>query len=347
MGRLKKTSIQHETQIVDTEPKINKTTSSVAKTFGDGVVINGTYILDHPKEVISTGSPALDAALGGGLQVGSFVVMAGKPRTGKTTTALQFASAWQATGRNVKYINAEHRLHDRDLRGIPGLKPEEFEVIQSRRGKILTAQDNLSIVYSYLSEETDLLVIIDSLSILSEEREILGGIGTETRGGSGKIIAQFCRLATPVIPVNSHIVIGIAHLYANTSGQGKKYLTAMGSKADYALYTSLHAEYSEPWTIGGEDGKDIIGQINHWKVDRSPLNHPGEKATSYLRYGQGIDEVQEYLVFAEDLSIINKSGCWYSYEDIKAQGAEKFRQALLENSDTWEKLKNRVRETMF
>lgn len=322
--------------------------SSIAKVFGDGVVINGRLIVDNPKEIVSV-SPALDISLGGGFQVGSLVTLAGQPRTGKTTTALHFAAKWQALGRKVVYLDAEHRLRDRDLTGIPGLKPEEFTVISSCRGKILTAQDFLSIAFTYLSEETDLLVIIDSISILSEEREIVGGIGTETRGGSGKIVAQFCRLSTPVIPVNGHIVIAMAHLYANTSGYGKPFVVSMGRKADYALSTSLYSVKTESWSLGSNEDKDIIGQINHWKVERSPLSPPGDIAKSYLRYGYGIDEVQEILKFAEDLSLYEVNGSWYSYPDketatVRGQGMEKFRQALLDNKEVWAELKARVLE---
>jgi hypothetical protein len=262
---------------------------------------------------------------------------------------LHFAAKWQTLGRKVIYLDAEHRLRDRDLSGIPGLKPEELSVIASYRGKILTAQDFLSIAYTYLSEETDLLVIIDSISVLSEEREIVGGMGTETRGGSGKIVGQFCRLATPVIPVNGHIVIGMAHLYSNTSGYGKKYVVSMGSKADYALSTSLYSVKTEDWTLGSDEDKNKIGQINHWKVERSPLNQPGELAKSYLRYGMGLDEVQEILKFAEDLSLFEVSGSWYAYPDkenavVRAQGMEKFRQGLIDNTEAWEDLKNRIAE---
>jgi RecA/RadA recombinase len=248
-------------------PKTNKTgfgkaSESIAKAFGDGVVINGQHIIEHPPEIISV-SPALDAALGGGFIVGSMVTIAGHPRCGKTTISLHFAAKWQALGRRVVYLNAEQRLNPRDIVGVPGLKPEEFIVITSTRGRILTAQDYWDIAYTYLCEETDVLLIIDSVSVLSEERERTGGMGTETRGGSAKLLAQFCRLATPVIPVNSHVVIGIAHLYANTSGMGRKYLVAMGQKADYALSTMLYSEKTETWTAGSDEDAKQIGQINH------------------------------------------------------------------------------------
>lgn len=327
---------------------LTSTDESIAKTFGDGVIINGLSIIDNPPEIISV-SPALDAALGGGFQVGSLVTMAGQPRCGKTTTSLHFAAKWQALGRRVVYVNAEHRLHKRDLNGIPGLKPEEFIVIQSRRGKILTAEDYWALTFKYLSEQTDLLVIIDSVSILCEEREVIGGVTTETRGGAGKLLARFCRMATPVIPVNSHIVIGIAHLYSNTSGMGKKYLVSMGKKADYALSTSLYSEKTEVWTVGSDDSARQVGQINHWKVERSPLSPPNAKAESYQRYGAGIDEVQEYLKFAQDLSLIEKSGSWYAYPDsdnplVRAQGFEKFRDLLVETPDALNSLKVAIHE---
>ena len=334
-------------------PKSTKNLSNadIAKTFGDGVVVDGKSILDNPKEVISV-SPALDSALGGGFQIGSLVTIAGPPRSGKTTTSLHFAAKWQKTGRKVVYLDAEHRLRDRDLNGIPGLNAADITVIASCRGKILSAQDFLSIAYTYLSQETDTLVIIDSISILSEEREMTGGLGTETRGGAGKIIAQFCRLTTPVIPVNNNMVIGMAHLYANTSGYGKAYVVSMGRKADYALSTSLYSTKVESWNLGTSEDKDVIGQINHWKVERTPLNAPGEIAKSYLRYGSGIDEIQEILKFAEDLSLFEVNGSWYSYPNkaeavVRGQGMEKFKNALLDNGEAWAELQGKIKELIL
>lgn len=352
MPRPKGASSTTTAKKVNNSAELSLAAKEVAKQFGDGVVINGQEILDNPKEIVSL-TPALDAVLGGGLQVGSFAVFAGQPRTGKTTTALHFAAHWQALGRKAVYINAENRLEDRNLIHMP--RPDEVDIVRHTKGKILTAQDFLSIVLTYLKLEEYCLIIIDSISVLSEERELIGGMGTETRGGSGKLMAQFCRLATPIIPVNNNIVIGMAQLYSNTSGRGKDYLVNMGKKADYALFTLLYATHSNSWTASGEENdKNIVGQINHWRVERSPLSSPGAKADSYLRYGPtgGIDEMQEYLKFAEDLSIIQKNGAWYYYPDkenfvVKAQGKENFRDELVANTEAWEQLKGRVRELAF
>jgi recombination protein RecA len=324
----------------------------IAKKFGDGVVINGRQILDNPKQVVSL-TPALDAALGGGLQVGSFAVFAGQPRTGKTTTALNFAAHWQALGWKVVYINAESRLEGRNLDCLP--RPEDMVVIGHTPGKILSAEDFLDIALLYLKMEQYCLVIIDSISVMSEERELVGGMGTKTRGGNGVIMGQFCRLATPIIPVNNNVVIGMAQLYANTSGRGKEYFINMGKKADYALFSLLYATHASNWTASGnEDDKTKIGQINHWRVERSPLSQPGNVASSYLRYGLGIDEAQEYLQFAKDLSLYESSGAWYYYptkEDfvVRAQGAENFYQELVkdENKEAFDSLKRRVRELAY
>lgn len=345
MGRKKKT--EEVTEICAPSGLASK---EVRKKFGDDVLIDGRFLLDHPKEIIPL-SPAFDPHLGGGFQVGSFVVLAGQPRCGKTSTAMHFAIQWQKTGRKVVYINAESRLEQRNVNLLPF--PEELIIVQHHKGHILTAQDFLSIALTYLRLEQEHLIIIDSLSVLSEERELQGGMGTETRGGSARLMAQFCRQATPIIPVNNHVVIGVAQLYANTSGQGRKYIVSMGRKVDYALYTLLYATHSKNWTVSGdEEDKNLIGQMNFWRVERSPIAPPGGELTSYLRYGHGIDETQEYLQYAADLSLIEKNGSWYYYpskEDaqVYAQGAENFRTSLLENTEAFESLKKRIRELAF
>lgn len=333
----------------DTNVELSQTSKNISEDYGEGIVLSGTSLIETPREVISVG-PRLDEGLGGGFQVGSLVTMSGAPRCGKTTTALHFAGRWQKTGRKVVYLNAEHRLQERDLKGIPRLVPENMEIIQSRKGRILSAQDFLVIAEKYLSQETGICLIIDSISMLCEEKELVNGLGTETRGGSGKIIASWIRRMTAVIPTNEHIVICIAHLYANTSGQGKKWIEAMGGKVNYALSTKMQATHIEPITVGTSEDAKQIGQTVFWNIERTPLGPPKKKVGSIIRYGAGIDEISENIELGVNCALIAKTGAWFTLnfldKPVKLQGAEKVYDYLSSNPDAAEKLDHEIREMM-
>jgi RecA/RadA recombinase len=327
------------------------TTDEIIKKYGAGVVITGQDILEQEKQVIGL-SPALDSALGGGLQEGSLVVISGPPRCGKSTTCLHFAGKCQRMGRRPVYVNAEHRAERRDLNGIPGLDASQIDIIQSRRGKILSAQDYLSIVESYLTQETGLLIIIDSISIMCDESEMTNDLGTYKMGGTSKLVSSFCKRMCPVIMVNNHIVICIAHLYANLNPQGRKWLEAIGGKVDYTIKTKMRTEFFKSWTIGSGDKETEIGQEIHWKIDRSPLGPPNRKAISWHRYGHGLDEVYENIKVAETLPFIIEKGGGGNYtlnfmpEPVKIRGAESLITYFEENPDSAELLDKAVKEAI-
>lgn len=338
------------------KPKISQleslsTTDDIIKKYGAGVVINGQDILEQEKQVIGL-SPALDNGLGGGIQEGSLIVISGPPRCGKSTTCLHFAGKCQRVGRRPVYVNAEHRTERRDLNGIPGLDPKQIDIIQSRKGKILSAQDFLSIVETYLTQESSLLIIIDSISIMCDESEMTNDLGTYKMGGTSKLVSSFCRRMGPVIAVNKHIVICIAHLYANFNPKGRKWIEAIGGKVDYQISTKMRTEFFKSWSIGSGEKETEIGQEIHWKIERTPLGPPNKEAVSYHRYGFGLDDVYENIKVAESLPFIIEKGGGGNYslnfmpEPVKIRGTENLITYFEENPDSAVLLDKAVKEAI-
>lgn len=340
----------------------NSIEAIISKEYGHGVVLTGRQIVDKPKAIIPV-SPALDLAHSGGWQEGSFITLIGPPRSGKTTTALHFAARAQKPewgGRKVVFCEAEARLEKRDLTGIPGLEiddPDKFIRIgpsppvenadgTTTPGKILTAEEYLTIIGMYLERCVGLVLILDSISILCEEAEWIGGVTTETRGGAQKIFARFMRRMAQVIPTNRHIFVGTVHLMANTSGRGSPNVAKMANSADYGLFTMLRATHFE-FLKEGESGHPY-GQKVHWRCDRSPIGPPGIKVESYLRYGEGIDEIAENIEFGEQMKFIDKSGAWYTLPFIdggpKAQGKNNLRQLIKSHPEWAIELDKKVRQ---
>ena len=325
----------------------------ILKEFGEGVIRSGSSVVDSELLTIPI-SPSLDVVLGGGIPEGSFVVLTGQPKCGKTTLSLHFAARCQEAkyngelckdGREVYFFNIEGRLKKRDLEGIPGLDLDRFHVIGSEPGKILSAEDYLSIAEKTINNVPGSVVILDSYSALCTEAEITSGMDKMQRADGAKLLAKFCRKVANVVPVNKNVVIGITHLMGNPTGYGAEFKEKSGQAVAYQVDVKLRASRFSPWEIAGTQ----IGQTIEWQVITSALGPPGGRIESYLRYGEGIDELTELIVLGTDLGIIQKAGAWMTLsfveeeEKPKFQGIEKCRIALLENPQFRESLQNSIK----
>jgi len=322
----------------------NSIEKDIIKQFGSGIMRSGSAVVDSELLVIPV-SPSLDVVLGGGIPEGSFITFTGQPKCGKTTTALHFAAKCQRKecsgelcpeGRHVYFFNIEGRLKKRDLEGIPELDLDRFHVIGSEPGRILTAENFLSIAEKTINEVPGSVVILDSYSALCTEAEITSSMDKMQRADGAKLLAKFCRKIANVVPVNRNLVIGITHLMGNPTGYGAEFKEKSGQAVAYQVDVKLRAKRFSPWEI--QDTQ--IGQKIDWQIVTSALGPPGGKITSYLRYGEGIDEETELVILGSDLGLINKAGAWFKFEFVegddkpKFQGAEKCRIELCKNPDT-------------
>jgi recombination protein RecA len=329
---------------------------SIKKDFGNNVILNANSIIDKTTITIPV-SPALDIILNGGIPEGSFVVLTGQPKCGKTTTSLDFAATAQkeeyalSEPRNVYYLNIEGRLKKRDLEGIPHLNLDRFNIIGSQTGKILHAEEYLQIGERLINEDPGSVIIIDSYSALCTEAEITSDMDKMQRADGAKLLAKFCRKVANVIPVNKNIVIGITHLMGNPTGYGAEFKEKSGQAIAYQTDVKMRAKTFKPWLLGADNTQ--IGQEVEWQTLCSALGPPGGNITSYIRYGKGIDKEMELINLAVDIGLINKGGAWYTMsfmnegeEKNKFQGTEKVRNFLLENPEIYTTLYAEVKKTM-
>jgi recombination protein RecA len=183
--------------------------------------------------------------------------------------------------------------------------------------------------------------LIDSISTLCEEREQNEGVGTETRGGGAKLFSQFCRTMASVVPVNGAIVCGVTHIISNTSGWGSPTMERGARAWQYQCDYKFKAESKKPWISGGRQ----VGLEISWLCETSKTIVPGLKASSYLRFGEGIDRAYEALELGKGVGLVRCSGNWLYLDFLKKagmvgeaprfNGGEKARSALLERPE-WE-----------
>ncbi len=328
----------------------------VTKAFGDNIILSGNAIIDTNSIIIPV-SPCIDIMLNGGIPEGSFVILTGQPKCGKTTTSLDFAATAQdpkyaygsfKDGREVYYLNIEGRLKKRDLQGIPHINLDKFHVISSQQGKILHAEEYLQIAEKLINEVPGSIIIIDSYSALCTEAEITSDMDKMQRADGAKLLAKFCRKVANVIPVNKNVVIGITHLMGNPTGYGAEFKEKSGQAVAYQTDIKLRAKRFSHWSLSNETAP--IGQEVEWQVVCSALGPPGASMTSYIRYGQGIDKQTEIITLASDIGVIHKAGAWLTLTHLedkpKFQGTEKLRQYLIEHPEVYLGLVSSVKNTM-
>ncbi len=315
-------------------------TEEILKDYTDNI-FKGQYLIDNPKDILTV-SPNLDIGLGGGIPDGSVMIISGKMKTGKTSLCLHICKNAQKKGKQIHYNDIECRLKKRDIEGISGLDPAGINIIRSSPGNIMSAEKHLDAVDKLCRNHTNIVVVMDSVSQLYSEKQMLGDIGDVGRDPTKLMLSEFCKRLQTTVPINNNIVIMIVHLIANTSGYGASYVESGGSKVGYACDIKMQCKSIEPWKVGSGEKQSQVGQIVHWRIDTTALNAPpGRVFKSYLKYGHGIDEAAEIIDTGLELGIISKKGSWYKCDlisDQQFQGQEKLMDALREDKAKFNKI---------
>lgn len=279
-------------------------------------LFDAKQIVDRKRDLIKW-SPVLNDILGGGLLSGSFVLITGNYKTGKTSAALHFGGHAQEAGYNVCYVNVEHRLTRRDLESsILDLDKEKFQIIQSSEKAILSGEDFIAFTESKVRNEQNVVFIFDSLSQLCARELMDGDIRDRYRDSTPLLLSRFCKRIAAPISINNHIFIGIVHEIANQGPGMASKVEASGRKIQYAADFKVKAVFSRPW----EQDDVRVGQEIHWKCPFSAIGPPDREGIGLLRYGEGLDEISEIVELASDNGVITRAGGWFTIGEEKIQG---------------------------
>jgi hypothetical protein len=346
----KKTQSQPDSSV---SSEIARLIAEVDKEYGAGIIRPGQFLLENPPNIIPF-SPGIDTKVKG-CPDGSFVTISGPPKTGKGVTALSFLAECQKPengSRPVMILSVEHRLSQRDLMGIEGLKYTEPHLyfIESKKGRLLSSVDFLDIGGRFLKSCPGGVLLIDSVSALVNPDMMNENLDAQDRGAGNKYVCRFCDIYGPVCRVNGNIVVGIVQMYSNTSGKGAWVLEKVPSRFKHQTDLWLCLKSSRPWkTSDAEDAEEVGLQVT-WEIKNSSIGNRG-KVESWIRYGVGVDKVYELFLLANAFGIISGTG-WYTFdflekkpelrkgtdyadkEVVKVQGKEKALQ-LLKDHPAW------------
>jgi len=311
--------------------------SQIERAFGKGAIMrmgaDGAKVLI---ESISTGAINLDAAIGiGGVPCGRISEIYGPESSGKTTLCLHVIANAQKRGGVAAFIDAEHALDVGYARKL-GVDVDNLLVSQPDTG-----EQALEIAEVLIRSNAVDVVVIDSVAALVPRAEIEGEMGDTHVGLQARLMSQALRKLTGAVSRSNTAVIFTNQIREKVGVMFGSPETTSGGRA-LKFYASLRMDIRRIGAI--KDGQDVVGNRTRVKVVKNKCAPPFKQAEFDILYNEGISRNAMLVDLGAELDVVEKSGAWYSYGDLRlGQGKENARQFFVDNPDVAEEVEARIR----
>ena len=323
----------------DREKAVDTAMLQIERQFGKGSImkLGSQPIIEVP--VISTGSIALDLALGiGGLPRGRVIEVYGPESSGKTTLALHAVANAQKQGGIAAFIDAEHALDTAYAKRL-NVNCDDLLVAQPDTG-----EQALEIADMLVRSGAIDIIVIDSVAALVPRAEIEGEMGDSHMGLQARLMSQALRKLTGSISKTMTSLIFINQIRMKIGVVFGNPETTTGGNA-LKFYSSVRLEIRRSTAI--KDGQEITGNRTRVKVVKNKMAPPFKSAEFDIMYGEGISRTGEIIDLGVETGVVDKSGSWYSYNGERiGQGRENVKSFLSENKDLMETLSNTIRSSV-
>ena len=321
---------------IDKEKALAQVLADIEKQFGKGAIMKLGEREKREIDTSSSGSIAVDVALGGGYPKGRIIEIFGPESSGKTTFALHAIAEVQREGGRAAFIDAEHSL-DPIYASNLGVNIAELLLSQPDTG-----EQALEICDALVKSEAVNIIVIDSVAALVPQAEIDGEMGDSHVGLQARLMSQALRKLSGSITKTNTIVIFINQLREKVGVMFGNPETTPGGKA-LKYYSSIRLDIRRGEQI--KQGTDVVGNKTVVKVVKNKIAPPFKIANVEIMYGEGISKEGELVDLAAEAGIVEKSGAWYSYKGEKiGQGKENVKTLLKENKKLCQEIENKVRE---
>ncbi|UGB33341.1 recombinase RecA [Metabacillus sp. B2-18] len=309
----------------------------IEKQFGKGSIMKLGEQTDRKVSTVSSGSLALDTALGiGGYPRGRIIEIYGPESSGKTTVALHAIAEVQQQGGQAAFIDAEHALDPVYAQKL-GVNIDELLLSQPDTG-----EQALEIAEALVRSGAVDILIIDSVAALVPKAEIEGEMGDSHVGLQARLMSQALRKLSGAINKSKTIAIFINQIREKVGVMFGNPETTPGGRA-LKFYSSVRLEVRRAETL--KQGNDMVGNKTKIKVVKNKVAPPFKVAEVDIMYGEGISKEGEIIDMGSDLDIVQKSGSWYSYnEERLGQGRENAKQFLKENPEIRLEIQGQIRK---
>ena len=310
--------------------------TQIEKQFGKGSIMKlGTGTAPAEISAISTGSTALDIALGiGGVPKGRVVEVFGPESSGKTTLTLHIAAETQKFGGTVAFIDAEHALDLSYARKL-GVNTDDLLLSQPDTG-----EQALEITDVLIRSGAVDLIVIDSVAALVPRAELEGEMGDSHMGLQARLMSQALRKLTSTISKSNTCVIFINQIRHKIGVMFGSPETTTGGNA-LKFYASVRLDIRKIGQI--KQGEAVIGNRIRVKVVKNKLAPPFRDAEFDILFNEGISREGDILDLGSGADIVEKSGSWFSYGGERlGQGREAARQFLREHKETAAEIEKKI-----
>lgn len=318
---------------------LERALSALDKQFGRGTVMKMGAHVKMQVDVIPTGCLDLDLALGvGGIPRGRIIEIYGPESSGKTTVALHFIAEAQKRDGIAAFIDAEHALDPSYAKRL-GVDIDELYISQPTSG-----EDALEIAEALVRSGAVDIVVVDSVAALVPRAEIDGEMGDSFVGLQARMMSQAMRKLAGVVSKTNSIVVFINQLREKVGIlYGSPEVTPGGRALKFYASVRLDVRRGEQL----KNGSEVIGNRTKIKVVKNKVAPPFRFCEVDLLYGYGISKEGSLLDLAVEREIIQKSGSWFSYKEIRiGQGRDNARKYLQENPESAKEIEAAIRASI-
>jgi len=320
----------------DRQAALDAALKKIEKNFGKGSIMRMGEKVDTQVSTVSSGSLALDEALGvGGYPRGRIVEIYGPESSGKTTVALHAVAEVQKQGGTAAYIDAENAMDPKYATAL-GVNIDDLLLSQPDTG-----EQGLEIADALVSSGAVDILVVDSVAALVPRAEIEGEMGDAHVGLQARLMSQALRKLSGTINKTKTIALFINQIREKVGVMFGNPEVTPGGRA-LKFYSTVRLEVRRAETI--KNGTDMIGNRARIKVVKNKVAPPFKVAEVDIMYGQGISRTGELVDMAVEKDIINKSGSWYSYGSERiGQGRENAKNYLADHEDVEDEVRLKVR----
>ena len=330
----------HEKKAEQKEKALDTALTQIERSFGKGAIMRmGDDSFRTTIEAIPTGALNLDAAIGvGGMPRGRISEIYGPESSGKTTVCLHVIASAQKVGGIAAFIDVEHALDVTYARKL-GVDVDNLLVSQPDTG-----EQALEIAEVLIRSNAVDVVVVDSVAALVPRAEIEGEMGDTHVGLQARLMSQALRKLTGAVARSNTSVIFTNQIREKIGVMFGSPETTSGGRA-LKFYASVRLDIRRIGAI--KDGQDVIGNRTRVKVVKNKCAPPFRQAEFDIMYDQGISHTALLIDLGVEHGIVDKSGSWFSYGDMRlGQGKENSRLFLLDNEDILTEVETRLRATL-
>ena len=319
---------------------LNEALKAIEKEYGKGSIMRLGDRANVSVDAISSGSIALDAALGiGGYPKGRIIEIYGPESSGKTTLALHAIAECQKAGGRCAFIDAENAIDPQYAKAL-GVDIDELILSQPDSG-----EQALEICEVLVKSGAIDLVVIDSVAALVPQAELDGEMGDASVGLQARLMSKAMRKLAGAMNHSGTTAIFINQLREKVGIMFGNPETTPGGRA-LKFYSSVRLDVRKGEAL--KNGADVYGNVTKIKVVKNKVAPPFRTATVNMIYGQGISHVDEVLNIAVENDIINKAGAWFSYNGDKiGQGLSAARNYLLDHPEVMNEVEEKIHTLLF